>query len=765
MAPGSMMDTSSSSAIVKKRHAKNRHSPEEWNQHKALIEKLYMSEDRTVEDTIQVLKDQEGFVTGERKFKMQLKEWGFEKNIRSSIMQLMLAKATKRKFDEDKDTRFRYKGRDILPDRLDHYAKRSHVKDGKRVSPTASTPSLLSYCTMRSNRSSFSASLVRAVNLNTSNASIASTVSSLHHRGRALRRSLSNLSGRKFSSSKRGNSHGSDHRSISPTDFEDMPSLSPSSKQYRDYEPNLRKYDKYARVVEGCPSCKTLFANTLKKHFTALRYHILHLDHPKVWEAAEEIIPKLSPLCRSCRGISYEFIFRVLRQAMKGYLPQGGIPWVTDLFEKLLQFCVEDDLYECSYIAFDVVNNLTNLYLDQGLLYEMEQKLLLFGTSIETEGFSDLAWFCNHLMLARIYTLQERHHDALREYGKLSTSGIEVYGVHSCFMHMMVFCCADASEKLHDYKTSTDLYRRLLMESDPTDYIIRNRTPLALLGLSNNCRYTQSNQDCKKYAYKVAEVLRRENEPSTSQSWWMLRDQTWCHLNLAVTFDRENNFEQAESYFSQVVSGYEKLERQGYSYGALAIKLDLQRHYFGRPRRIDVFEAAMPSSHDLRFSDADSHHPSTLQSILVRVIQEADGLSRFQNYQRAEHLFNEARGLLNFCKPRLKIFFAIQTAQHHRRKEEWKHVRRCLDQAVILSEEIYGPTDVCTAAFKGKLAAFSEEMEKEGLSIVASSKSMSLLTISSMSSNSTGSDEFDELEFLEDGMVWGQPPASLLRFA
>jgi hypothetical protein len=127
----------SSTLSVRQRHVKNRHSPEEWEQQKELIERLYLDEDKTVEETMRYLKDEKGFIVGERKFKMQLKEWGFDKNIRSSVMQLMLSKATKRKFEEDKDTKFRYKGRDILPERFSHYAKRSHVKDGKRVSPSA----------------------------------------------------------------------------------------------------------------------------------------------------------------------------------------------------------------------------------------------------------------------------------------------------------------------------------------------------------------------------------------------------------------------------------------------------------------------------------------------------------------------------------------------------------------------------------------------------------------------------------------------------
>jgi hypothetical protein len=127
----------SSTLSARQRRVKNRHSPEEWEHQKALIERLYLDEDKTVEETMRYLKDEKNFVAGERKFKMQLKDWGFDKNIKSSVMQLMLAKSTKRKLEEDKHTKFRYKGRDILPERFSHYAKRSQVKTGKRVSPSA----------------------------------------------------------------------------------------------------------------------------------------------------------------------------------------------------------------------------------------------------------------------------------------------------------------------------------------------------------------------------------------------------------------------------------------------------------------------------------------------------------------------------------------------------------------------------------------------------------------------------------------------------
>ena len=82
----------------------------------------------------------------------------------------------------------------------------------------------------------------------------------------------------------------------------------------------------------------------------------------------------------------------------------------------------------------------------------------------------------------------------------------------------------------------------------------------------------------------------------------------------------------------------------------------------------------------------------------------------------------------------------------------------------MLSEQMYGPDHACTVSFKEQLAAFGEEMEKSGLSANAMAQSLSLLTFSSLSTRNTGSNEPDELDFLEDGMFWGQPPASLTGF-
>jgi tetratricopeptide (TPR) repeat protein len=404
---------------------------------------------------------------------------------------------------------------------------------------------------------------------------------------------------------------------------------------------------------------------------------------------------------------------------------------------------------------FNCIYRLAKVYAYQGLLHEVEQKLLHTGT--EKESVERLTWFCNRLLLAQIFTLQQRPQDALREYGSLSTACIEYYGLHSAFMHQIVFSCAEACNELHDYRTSTDLYRRLLAEENPAHVVMQDRTVYALIGLSDTYRFAGSFQNCKKYAYQATEILQA---PGSVPAYLVQ-----CHFNLAVSFDNEGNSAEAESYFSRVISGCENLNERKVSSTAVSIILALQHHYYDRPRRIDALDPRIDGNHLAHLADAVSRRPAALQCLLVTIIWQAETLSRSHQFQGAEYLFNQAKGLLNPSNLRLQCFFTIQIVQHHRRKGEWKYVLRYLEKAVMLSEQMYGPNHACTVSFKERLAAFGEEMEKRGLSANAMAQSLSLLTLSSLSTRDTGSNEPDELDFLEDGMFWGQPPESLLGFA
>jgi tetratricopeptide (TPR) repeat protein len=613
--------------------------------------------------------------------------------------------------------------------------------------------------------------------MNGSTASIASTVSAFQHGSLALRKSLSNLSGRTFSVFKRRNSHHSDRRPMSLADRDDLSFSFPSYKvmdrsgeQAEIAEPEAKIMNE--RVIHGCQLCQIQVANIVREHFEKLRSYCISFDYERAREAAAELSRTILPLCRSCRIISYGYILSVLSFVALYYRWEERYHESISIYEKVLQTCIEENLFDCSYIMFNCLYQLVDIYAYQGLLHEVEQKLLQTGA--EKEGAEGLAWFCNRLLLAKIFTLQQRPKDALREYGSLSTLCIEYYGLHSAFMHRIVFSCAEACIELHDYRTSTDLYRRLLAEENPTDYILFDRTVCALIGLSNTYRSAGSFQNCKKYANQATEILRSYGStPVTNPLFCRLMqcyfNQTaslvQCHFNLAVSFDNEGNFAEAESYFSRVIAGCENLNEQSVSSAAVSIILALQHHYYDRPRRIDALDPNIDDNYLAHLADAASRRPAALQRLLITIIWEADTLSKSHRSQRAEYLFNQAKGLLDPSNLHLQCFLTVQIAQHHRRNGEWKSALRYLEKAVMLSEQMYGPNHACTVSFKEQLAAFGEEMEKEGLSVNAVAQSLSLLTTSSLNTRNTGSDEPDEMDFLEDGMFWDQPPASLLQFA
>ena len=623
----------------------------------------------------------------------------------------------------------------------------------------SATPSLVSYLTTSSKDA-----LSRLGSMNGSTASIASTVSVFEHGRLALRRSLSNLSGYTFSALKRRNSHHSDRRPISLASLDDLSFSLQFRKERFDEKRGIAEREAREmkeRVILGCQSCRIQVANTVGEHFEKLRSHCINSDYERAEKAAEELSQIILPLCRSCRLISSTYIFSVLYYVAGYYRREERYYESISIYERILHTCIEEDLFNCSYIMFNCVDRMVRIYAYQGLLHEVEQKLLQAGP--DRESAKRLALFYNRLLLAEVFNYQQRPHDALREYGSLATLCMEYYGLHSGFMHWIVDRCAQVCTELHDYQTSIDLYRRLLAEEDlPTSHFLEGRIFHSLVGLSNNYRSAGSFRNCKVYAKKAMEILPAHESALVRLELFDCLVQ--CHFNMGVSFDNEGNAAEAESYFSRVISGCETLNKENISSEAVSIILALLRHYYDRPRLIDVLNPKV-SNYLAHLADAASGRPATLQRLLVTVMKEAEILSKSHQPQRAEYLFNQAKGLLDPGNLHLECFFAVQIAQHHRRNGEWKDVMRYLEKAAMLSGQMYGPNHACAVSFKEQLAAFREEMEKEGLSVDAMAQSLSLVTISSSNTRNTGSSESDELDFLEDGMFWGQPPASLLKFA
>ncbi|KAI9874344.1 MAG: hypothetical protein M1830_009850 [Pleopsidium flavum] len=95
------------------RRRRQRIARQEWEVQHARLQQLYVDEDKSLQETRTILAQNHGFQATARQYKDKFKEWGFEKNIKASDMKIMLAKAEKRKVAEDKNTRFRVRGRDF----------------------------------------------------------------------------------------------------------------------------------------------------------------------------------------------------------------------------------------------------------------------------------------------------------------------------------------------------------------------------------------------------------------------------------------------------------------------------------------------------------------------------------------------------------------------------------------------------------------------------------------------------------------------------
>jgi hypothetical protein len=73
----------------------------------------------------------------ERKWKMQLKDWGFEKYVSASDMRILIAKAEKRATEENKDTVFFNGGCQIPQEGIDLFKRRKVTKQTAPASPSA----------------------------------------------------------------------------------------------------------------------------------------------------------------------------------------------------------------------------------------------------------------------------------------------------------------------------------------------------------------------------------------------------------------------------------------------------------------------------------------------------------------------------------------------------------------------------------------------------------------------------------------------------
>ncbi|PMD31386.1 ankyrin, partial [Hyaloscypha variabilis F] len=120
---------------------------DKWNEHKDEILKLYIQQNNTLETTMQLIEGQGGPKASVRTWKSKLKEWNYEKYLTSNDMNIISAKAKKRKNEDGKETVFYHWDSEISFERIERFRKAP--KTSGMASPGAETPPNVTYHTPR----------------------------------------------------------------------------------------------------------------------------------------------------------------------------------------------------------------------------------------------------------------------------------------------------------------------------------------------------------------------------------------------------------------------------------------------------------------------------------------------------------------------------------------------------------------------------------------------------------------------------------------
>jgi len=93
---------------------------EKWNKYKEDIRRAYVTQDKTLRETMQLI----DLPASERKWKEKLKEWGFQKNLPAYDMAILVLKRDKRLREDAKDTTFFQNGMEIRAEKFENFKRR-----------------------------------------------------------------------------------------------------------------------------------------------------------------------------------------------------------------------------------------------------------------------------------------------------------------------------------------------------------------------------------------------------------------------------------------------------------------------------------------------------------------------------------------------------------------------------------------------------------------------------------------------------------------
>ncbi|KAH6895896.1 hypothetical protein B0T10DRAFT_587446 [Thelonectria olida] len=119
----------------------------DWEHHKPQLKKIYLDENKSLSETIAIMRDQHSFKASVKVYKERFKQWEWSKNLPAEVAGFMVEKSKRRKRENGSDTVFTYGGKQWDKTRAENTLTRSKKPRTQDAAAIGQTPDGVTYKT------------------------------------------------------------------------------------------------------------------------------------------------------------------------------------------------------------------------------------------------------------------------------------------------------------------------------------------------------------------------------------------------------------------------------------------------------------------------------------------------------------------------------------------------------------------------------------------------------------------------------------------
>ncbi|PMD37641.1 hypothetical protein L207DRAFT_432991 [Hyaloscypha variabilis F] len=108
------------------------HSSSVWEGLRDQITQLHSVQGKPLSEVMGIIETEHGFVASLRQYKIKISEWHVGKNIKGDEYKF-IAQTQAKRAQEEKDTNFRVRGREVPPEKIARAVKRQKLSDQELV--------------------------------------------------------------------------------------------------------------------------------------------------------------------------------------------------------------------------------------------------------------------------------------------------------------------------------------------------------------------------------------------------------------------------------------------------------------------------------------------------------------------------------------------------------------------------------------------------------------------------------------------------------